>query len=88
MDRQKIKMHWTNWATTYGQDQASCDRRFLEDMRAQCHPGGLVQLLLQSDPDYAECNAVAQTFYQAVHKFGATRFRATNSTHCEYDGPP
>jgi hypothetical protein len=75
-------------AATYGMDQHDCDFQFLEDMRAQCHPDNILLLLLESVTNYTECNALAMEFYQAVQKYGASRFNSTTSTWCEYDGPP
>lgn len=75
-------------AATYGMSQNACDHQFLQDMQAQCQPDHLVQAVLQSGMNYAECSAVAMEFYGAVQKFGANRFSSTTSTYCEYDGPP
>lgn len=73
---------------TYGMTQTSCDHEFLQDMQAQCHPDTITEFFLQSGLNYAECNAVAMEFYQVVQKYGASRFSSTNSTYCEYNGPP
>ena len=75
-------------AMTYGMTQITCDYQFLQDMQAQCHPDTIVEFLLESGMNYAECNAVAMEFYQVVQKYGANRFRSANSSYCEYDGPP
>jgi hypothetical protein len=75
-------------AMTYGMTQTTCDYEFLQDMQAQCHPDTLVELILASGLNYAECNAVAMEFYQVVQKFGSSRFKSSNSSYCEYDGPP
>jgi len=74
-------------ARTYGMSQNACDFQFLQDMQAQCHPDDMSDLL-QLGGNYTTCGAVAIEFYMAVQKYGATRFKSTTSTYCEYDGPP
>jgi len=75
-------------ALTYGMTQTTCDYEFLQDMQAQCNPDTLVEFVLASGLNYAECSAVAMEFYQVVQKYGSSRFRSSNSSYCEYDGPP
>jgi hypothetical protein len=76
-------------AVTYGKSRTACDYDFLQDMQEQCHPDHFVKLALAAgSDDYATCNAVAMEFYLAVQQYGANRFKSTNSTYCEYDGPP
>ena len=74
-------------ARTYGMTQSACDYRFLQDMQAQCHPGNFEDFL-QVSGNYTTCGAVALEFYMAVQKYGASRFKSSTSTYCEYDGPP
>ena len=75
-------------AATYGKTRSACDYEFLRDMQAQCSPDNMAELLLQAGENYATCSAVAMEFYQVVDRYGASRFRSSNSSHCEYDGPP
>ena len=74
-------------ARTYGMTQNACDYQFLQDMQAQCHPGNFEDFL-QVSGNYTTCGAVALEFYMAVQKYGASRFKSSTSTYCEYDGPP
>lgn len=75
-------------AATYGMDQSACDDNFLRDMQEQCSPANKRTFLLEVNLDYAQCNLIAVGFYQAVKKYGASRFRSVTSSYCEYDGPP
>jgi hypothetical protein len=72
---------------TYGKTRTQCDTEFLLDMQDQCEPDNLGQLVIGAN-DLAVCQAVALEFYQAVVRYGSSRFRQANSTWCEYDGPP
>jgi hypothetical protein len=71
---------------TYGKSRDACDTEFLSDMQSQCQLDNIVEILLVRH--HLECNAVALEFYTAVQKYGDTRFKFSNSTYCEYDGPP
>jgi hypothetical protein len=73
---------------TYGLGKEACDQRFLQDMQDQCSPDNFTELLLRAGESYATCGAMAMEFYLAVQKYGAGRYRGSNSSYCEYDGPP
>jgi len=76
-------------AATYGEDQNSCDEKFLADMEDQCSPDSFTSVLLQSDLNFGECSATAIAYYHSVRQYGANRFsNRSTSTYCEYDGPP
>jgi hypothetical protein len=74
---------------TYGKNRAACDGEFLLDMKALCRPDTMLEWMIEAGGKYAECSLVAIEFHQAVQRYGADRFRSgTDSTYCEYDGPP
>lgn len=79
---------------SYGQDRQTCDEEFLEDMLTLCPKGansdlGRVLEVLSDSPDSRHsCELVADDYFGAVRRFGRERFETTNSTYCEYDGPP
>ena len=74
---------------TYGKTRAACDGEFLLDMQALCEPDTMLEWMVRAGGDYAECSLVAIEFHQAVQRYGADRFRSgTDSTWCEYEGPP
>jgi hypothetical protein len=74
---------------TYGKTRTACDGEFLLDMQALCQPDSRLQWMIEVGSDYAACSLVAIEFHQAVQRYGADRFRSgTDSTYCEYDGPP
>jgi hypothetical protein len=75
-------------AATYGMSKNTCDSEFLLDMQAQCHPDNITELLQLAGNGYTTCGAVALEFYLAVQKYGASRFKTTTSSYCEYDGQP
>lgn len=75
-------------AATYSLSQGSCDSNFLLDMQKQCSPADMGTFLLNVNLDYAECNTIAMEFYSIVKTYGARHYKSTNSSYCEYDGPP
>lgn len=80
--------------TTYGADRPSCDAEFLVDMQNLCpNPavgslGKVLEVFDDSLDSRATCLSVADDYHAAVRRYGEKRFETTNSTYCEYNGPP
>jgi hypothetical protein len=75
-------------AATYGMDRGTCDENFLRSMQNQCSPSNFGTFIKEINLDLAECTLIAMEFYQIVRKYGARHFNSSNSSYCEYDGPP
>jgi len=68
---------------TYGDNRATCDDRFLNEMRSDCDDR------FDIDPSArADCLLAAQEFYAAVRQAGEDRFLGNAGSYCEYRGPP
>ena len=71
---------------TYGKDRNACDLEFRTNLKAQCEePKWLTALSLTLNKK--RCLFVANQMYQAVRRYGKSKFQLNNSSYCEYDGP-
>ena len=81
-------------SATYSLDREQCDDEFLVDMQTLCPDpaagrfGKVFEMLDGSVESRNSCLSVADDFYAAVKRYGEKRFATTNSTYCEYNGPP
>ena len=79
---------------TYGTNRESCDDEFLLDMQNLCPDaagskiGKVLQTLDDSVGSRRTCLSVAKDFYSAVSRYGEDKYQTTNSSYCEYNGPP
>lgn len=79
---------------SYGMDRKSCDDEFLVDMQYSCPDeagsglGKFLEAVDTSVESRRSCLSVADDFYVAVRRYGEEKFATSNSTYCEYDGPP
>lgn len=67
---------------TYGTKRETCDANFYEDMLAKCKANGVLSVL--DVKDYTLCQAAALQTFEAVRRYGASAYRTTSSTVCEY----
>ncbi len=74
-------------AKTYAKTRLACDEEFKQNLLTICASKNLFDQF-ELSTNSASCRLIGHQMYRAVREYGERNFLSTNSTYCEYDGPP